>query len=224
MYKVLIAENDPMVAMIEEQYISQNPNFCVHGVCRNGKDVMSFLKRERIDLVIMDLLLPEADGIALFKQIRSENMPVSVIVVTAVKNSRVIEDVLRLGAEDYLIKPFENSRFQRALGEFCRRHDTFAAAEEIEQDWLDRLIVRGDIQEEHILPKGMQKKTMERIYLFLQNNFDRKFSGERIAEGVGLSRITVQRYLNHLCDSGKIARDVYYETGGRPCMLYHWNV
>ena len=224
MYEVLIAENDPMVAMIEKQYIAQNPSFNAAEICGNGKEALRFLENGKIDLLILDLSLPEMDGITLLKQIRSKDMPVSVIAVTAVKKSALIESALRLGVEGYLIKPFDNAGFQEALGRFCRRRDAFSLFHEMEQEQLDRLIMRKDFSQSKNLPKGIQKKTMERICRFLQNNPNDKFSGERIAEGVRLSRVTVRRYLNHLCDSGEIAQNVDYETGGRPCMLYYWNV
>lgn len=224
MYDVLIAENDPMVAEIEKQYISRNPKFNTAEICSNGIEALSFLKSKTFDLIIMDLSMPEMDGITLLQRIRSENMPVSVVVVTAVKKSTLIESALRLGVEDYLIKPFDNAGFQEMLAGFCRRHDTFSFFHEMEQEQLDRLIMKKEMPKSKNLPKGIQKKTMERICRFLQNNSDDEFSGERIALGVGLSRVTVRRYLNHLCDSGEISQNMDYETGGRPCTLYHWNV
>ena len=44
-----------------------------------------------------------------------------------------------------------------------------------------------------------------------------------IADKVGLSRVTVRRYMNYLLEKGSIVGRMNYETGGRPCMLYRWN-
>ena len=73
MYKVLIVEDDPMVAMINEQYVSRNNNFSVVKTCRNGQEALDFLsgeKGEEIDLVIMDVFMPLLSGVEALKKIR----------------------------------------------------------------------------------------------------------------------------------------------------------
>ena len=45
-------------------------------------------------------------------------------------------------------------------------------------------------------------------------------SGDAIAEKIGLTSVTVRRYMNYLVESGKVVGEINYETGGRPCMLY----
>ena len=71
MYKALIVEDDPMVAMINEQYVSKNKNFVVVRTCRNGQEALDFLLSsdgKDVDLVIMDVFMPYLSGIETLKK------------------------------------------------------------------------------------------------------------------------------------------------------------
>ena len=54
----------------------------------------------------------------------------------------------------------------------------------------------------------------------LKENKNKWLTGDEIAVKVGLTGVTVRRYMAHLAESGKVIADMNYETGGRPCMLY----
>ena len=62
MYKVLIVEDDPMVAMINEQYIKRNKNFEIVGNCNNGLSALDFIENNTVDLLILDVFMPKMDG------------------------------------------------------------------------------------------------------------------------------------------------------------------
>ena len=51
----------------------------------------------------------------------------------------------------------------------------------------------------------------------------KEMTSEEIADNIGLSRVTIRRYMNYLIETGTISERMNYETGGRPCMLYRWN-
>ena len=76
-YKVLIVDDDPMVAMINEQYVCKNKQFKVVGSCRNGQDALNFLEKNPVDLVIMDVYMPDMDGLETLKKIREKISDVS---------------------------------------------------------------------------------------------------------------------------------------------------
>ena len=54
-YKVLIVEDDPMVSMINEQYVNRNKAFHVVGKCKNGKSALEFLENSDVDLIVLDV-------------------------------------------------------------------------------------------------------------------------------------------------------------------------
>lgn len=107
MIQVLIVEDDPMVARINEEYICRLPEFTVVGIAQNGEEALRFLSSgKQVDLLILDVYMPRMDGLSLLEQIRREFHSVDVIFVTAAKEKPVIQRGLQLGAVDYLIKPF----------------------------------------------------------------------------------------------------------------------
>ena len=69
-YSVLIVEDDPMVSMIDEQYVLKNPDFTVIGNCRNGQEAIEFLKTQNADLILLDVFMPVMNGIETLKKIR----------------------------------------------------------------------------------------------------------------------------------------------------------
>ena len=171
MYKVLIVEDDPMVAMINEQYVCKNKDFSVVKSCRNGQEALDFLgagadgssgsaagagsggesavegaaASPQIDLIIMDVFMPYMDGIETLKKIRERKIDSEVIMVTAANDTATLEETMHLGVIDFLIKPFAYERFQVALEKFASKeralHSKSGSA--IDQSYVDRLIAGG---------------------------------------------------------------------------------
>lgn len=224
MYEVMIVEDDPMVAMINKQYVNQNPHFHVCQMCRDGSAALAYLRENTVHLTILDLYMPTIDGLTLLHKIREEEIKTSVIMVTAANDGESIEKALELGIVDYLVKPFANTRFEQALETFLRRQDAFHDLQAFSQEHIDALMKKSpSVASTDVLPKGIQEKTLQSICRFLSNQGGAELTGEEIADVVGLSRVTVRRYMNFLLDKGTILGRMNYETGGRPSMLYKWN-
>ncbi len=225
MYKVLIVEDDPMVAMINEQYVCKNKNFCVQKTCRNGQEALEFLEGPEgcsIDLVIMDVFMPYLNGVETLKKIREKKLDCEVIMVTAANDPATLEETMHLGVIDFLIKPFAYERFQVALEKFIANDEAFRGADQvIDQSYVDSLISNNGqlYSQDKELPKGIQKKTLELLKEYLK---EKKgwVSGDQISEEVGLSSVTVRHYMSYLMDKKEITGEINYETGGRPSMLY----
>lgn len=219
MYEVLIVEDDPMVAMINKQYVSRNPHFHAAAVCSDGAAALEYIKANTVHLCILDMYMPRMNGLALLKKIRELEKPVSVIMVTAANDTVTIEEALRFGIVDYLVKPFENDRFQQALGTFLKRQDAFHDLDSMTQRNIDSIMGQSSRAEEE-LPKGIQNQTLEMVSSFLSAAPGAEYTGEEIADKTGLSRVTVRRYMNYLIEKGVVTGRMNYDTGGRPSMLY----
>ena len=218
MYKVLIVEDDPMVAMINEQYISRNSEFQVIGKCSGGAEALTVLEKTDVDLIVLDVYMPQMDGIETLRMIRNKNLPVSVIMVTAANDLETFEAAVRLGAIDYLVKPFAYERFKLALDKFASKTNALKGEKTLNQNKID-MVVGGAEHDQEQVPKGIQEKTRTVILdcLAAQGGW---MAGEDIAEKTGLSSVTVRRYMNHLMQTGAVTGRMNYETGGRPSMLY----
>lgn len=220
MYKVLIVEDDPMVSMINEQYVRRNKKFFVAGVCRDGKNALEFLDSHDIDLIILDVFMPHQDGFETLRQIRKKQISVDVIMVTAANDRESLEESLHLGIVDYLVKPFTFDRFCMALDKFIAQRNALNELGTLNQKSIDFIIDSARKKSEDMQPKGIQEKTLHLILKYMKENGHMWMSGENIAEEVGLTGVTVRRYLNYLTEVGTVVGEINYETGGRPCMLY----
>ena len=220
MYKVLIVEDDPMVAMINEQYIRRNKNFTLVGKCNDGMSALNFLEKTDIDLIILDVYMPKMNGFETLREIRNRQITTDVIMVTAANDIDSLEEALHLGVVDYLVKPFTFDRFQMALEKYIAKINALKDIEKLNQSNIDSIIVNSRKNTQDIFPKGIQEKTMQCIMDYLRENSGVWFTGDQIAGEIGLTGVTVRRYMNYLSESGRVIGEMNYETGGRPCMLY----
>ena len=222
MYNVLIVEDDPMVAMINEQYVCRNKNFQVIKSCRNGQEALNYLDNNTVDLIIMDVFMPYMDGIEALKKIREKKIDTEVIMVTAANDPVTLEETMHLGVIDFLIKPFAFERFQVALEKFASKTEALRGVHgTIDQSYVDSLISNG-IQSNYNdsgLPKGIQEKTLKLLMDYMKNTSG-WIPGDKISEDVGLSSVTVRHYMNYLSEIKEIRSTINYSTGGRPSVLY----
>lgn len=220
MYQVLIVEDDPMVAMINEKYVLKHRGFTVAGICRDGKAALDLLAERKVDLLIMDVFMPQMDGFETLRRIRKQKIPVDVIMVTAANERGSLEEALHLGIVDYLIKPFTFDRFRMALDKYIAHMDAMKDLDTLDQKRIDLIIDTTRKKSEDIHPKGIQEKTLQLIIAHMERDPGTWLTGDEIAESVGLTGVTVRRYLNYLADAGIVTGEMNYSTGGRPCMVY----
>ena len=237
-YKILIVEDDPMVAMINEQYATKNPDFVSAGICRNGKDALEFLSKNKVDLVVLDVYMPYMDGVETLKKIREQNIQTQVIMVTAANDTSTLERTMNLGVVDYLVKPFAMERFQVALQKFAAKASALRQGKggSLDQSSIDTIIggtaaspkmaaalsdaPQNSAQaQKAAYPKGIQKQTLQTIQEYFDKNPNWQ-RGDIVAQKLGLSVVTVRHYLNFLVDQRQLTQTIDYETGGRPSMLY----
>ena len=220
MYKVLIVEDDPMVAMINEQFVSRHKDFVVAHKCNDGKSALEYLDENEVDLIILDVFMPYMDGFETLRQIRKKQISVDVIMVTAANEREQLKEGLHLGVVDYLVKPFTFERFKVALDKFIAQVEALKDLDKVNQKNIDFLIDKSRKRANELYPKGVQEKTLQTIIEHLKQNKNKWLTGDEIAEKVGLTGVTVRRYLTHLSETGMVIADMNYGTGGRPCMLY----
>ena len=219
MIRVLLVEDDPMVAELNRLYLSRVPGFQAVAAVGTGPEALALLAREPIDLLLLDIFMPGPSGVDLLSQIRAEGIAVDVIFVTADRDARTIRRALQLGAVDYLIKPFAFERMQQALVHYRETRRRAVEGAQVNQTDLDRMLGR-DIppSPSDALPKGLDRQTLEHVWKALRIRAG--FSCEEIAKDTGLSRVTVRKYLEFLCGLEVLAMEPSYGTVGRPLHRY----
>ena len=96
--RVMIVEDDPMVADLNRRYLEQMSGFSLVGLCRSGEEAVEALKEKEVDLMLVDVYMPGMSGLDLINHIRKEQYGVDVILVTAAKDQKSILEALRQGA------------------------------------------------------------------------------------------------------------------------------
>ena len=102
--KVLVIDDEPGVRELISEALSLSEINAVQAA--DGLEALSFLRRERFDLLILDINMPKLDGLALLEKLRSEGMSVPVLMLSARADKADINQGLRTGADDYLTTPF----------------------------------------------------------------------------------------------------------------------
>ena len=221
MIRIIVVEDDPMVAQLNAACLSAMEGFEVTGIFSNGLDALEYLKREPVELAVVDVYMPQCGGLELLRQMRGSWIQTSVILITAATEMKVVEEALVLGIEDYIIKPFSYDRLRESVLRFRDKTSLVQRSKKVDQTVVDRLLGNPPAATERkALPKGLNAKTLAIIRQVLDREPAGDHTCESIAAASGLSRVTVRHYLNYLVDARILASDIDYETGGRPRVLY----
>jgi two-component system, CitB family, response regulator MalR len=224
MIQVLIVEDDPMVAEINRRYLTSIPGFHCIGIASNVTEAWEFLRNESVDLVLLDIFMPGKNGLQLLTEIRKEGKSVDVIVISAANDIQNIKRALRLGAVDYLIKPFTFERLKTALQTYQKEQELIQEQNEWSQEELDKLLLYPD--QTHSapakLPKGLTQETLQRVVESI-DTLKKGFTTEELAQVIGISRVSARKYLKFLTEIGFLSVEPVYGTGGRPVYRYDVN-
>ncbi len=221
MIRVLIVEDDPMVAELNRRYLENVPGFASAGKVRSGQEALSFLERhDDVELVLLDIFMPGMNGLEFLAALRAQGRGVDVILVTAADDQASIEQALRNGAVDYLIKPFEYSRFQAALEAYKKRSLSMRSAQRFDQSRIDEyLLQRSGCGCDSALPKGLDRNTLRRIWDCVAAS-DEEFTVESMAAQVGISLGSMRKYLKYLQGLELVSAQLGYGAVGRPVYRY----
>lgn len=222
MIKVLVVEDDPMVAELNRRYIERIEGFTFCGIVKNGEEALAVLKEKNIDLVLLDIFMPNMNGLELLSKIRQQNVSVDVIVVSAARENQSIQMALRNGAVDYLIKPFEFERFQAALIAFKKRLKAIRGETGLSQKDLDQQIFAKIPHKDIELPKGLDRNTIKRVWGHILDRQE-EFTAEEMAQYVGLSPVSIRKYLKYFQSMDLLHVEISYGSVGRPVYRYRCN-
>ncbi|MFC7687846.1 response regulator [Ureibacillus sp. GCM10028918] len=216
--KVFIVEDDPMVLEVNKSFLNRITGFSVTGEAQSGNEAYKKISKMKPNLILLDMYLPDMSGIELLQKIRNESIPSDVIMVTAASDAKTIQQVVRMGAFDYLVKPFRFERFQEALQKYQRTTKRIPNSQILKQEEID-MWLGHKIREEITLPKGLNEITMKQILDALMEH-NEPITSEQLAQNVGMARVTVRRYLDFLAKNEKVFINLKYGTVGRPTKFY----
>lgn len=225
--KILLIEDDPMVREVNRQFIERIEGYQIVGTAANGVIGFQKIKELKPDVILMDIFMPEQDGLETLRQIRGEMVNVDVISVTAANDMPTIQNILHLGVYDYIMKPFTFERMQQTLENYRQYKKKTQSVEDITQQELDALIRKGLVEEkveampdlELELPKGFNRSTLDKVLAYLKKS-QNGVSADEVAASIGVARVTARRYLDFMEKRQLIKVDVQYGGVGRPVNQY----
>jgi len=220
--QTLIVEDEKIAGEAHAAYLAKIAGFVVVGNARSGREALVLLAERRVDLVLLDLNLPDGHGLELVRAMRAAGHAADVLAVTAARDLEVVRRAVNLGVVQYLLKPFSFAMFKDKLEQYAAyRQQAAAGGRATDQVDVDRLFraLRG--RGAPALPKGMTAETLAAVASLLSDvGPDRTMSANEAAAALGLSRVTARRYLEHLAEYGAALRAPRYGGPGRPEVGY----
>jgi two-component system, CitB family, response regulator CitT len=221
--KVAIAEDDFRIADIHEKFLNKFKEIDVVGKALKGAETLQLLEQTNLDLLLLDVYMPDMLGSDLLPIIR-ENFPkVSIIMITAATDKVFLEKSLSYGVENYLIKPVSMERFDEVIQEYIKKLSLLTSTKEVNQDYVDLFFRKGKSGETAKtagLPKGIDEITLGKVKTVISERRD-GLSAEEVGKEIGASRITARRYLEYLSSKQKVKAEVVYGIVGRPERKYY---
>ena len=220
MIRVLLVEDDPMVAELNRMYLNRVGGFEVVASVRSAPEALALLQDRPVDLLLLDIFMPGQSGIDLMGEIRRQGLDADVIFVTAARDTATIDRALKLGAMDYLIKPFEFERLKQALEHYRETRHMIRRGETLDQTALDQRLGRRPMEGRKAegLPKGLDRNTLDKVLKAIAAWPEQSpwFTSEEIGQQVGISRVSVRKYFEFLGTLKVLRMEPGYGTGGRP--------
>jgi DNA-binding NarL/FixJ family response regulator len=96
--RLVLADDHPIVLAGLEQLLSLERDFAILARCANGEQAIDAVRRHRPDVLVLDLQMPQKDGLAVLKELHGEPLPTRVVVLTASLGAQDVLDAVRLGA------------------------------------------------------------------------------------------------------------------------------
>ena len=224
MIRVLVVDDDFMVAKVHAAFVGRTPGFEVVGVAHTGTAALESVATLEPDLVLLDIHLPDISGTEVLRRLREQDPDVDVLVISAAKEAETVRTALRGGVVNYLLKPFDQDALRDRLQRYAATHRSLAD-DTVAQTDLDRLFGGAPARPATArLPKGLSPESAGLVAGVLRAaaTDSADLSASECAERTGLSRVSARRYLEHFVDSGRAEVRLQYGAAGRPQRRYVW--
>ena len=184
--RVLVVDDHPVVREGLKAVLAADPDTHCIGSVSTGLDAVSVAARERPDVVIMDLRLPDLDGVEATRRILAENQDVAVLVLTMHDDDESLFSAVRAGARGYLLKGATHADISRAVHAVVRGEAVFGS--EVAQRLLDS--IHGTVRPP--LPE-LSEREREVLALLVAGH-----GTHEIARRLYLSPKTVRNHVSHV--------------------------
>ena len=231
MYKTIIVEDDLMVCSILEKQLGKFTQLKLEGNFRHCVDALEYLRQkpDGADLVVLDYFMPGMNGIEFLAELRKFNIDIQVIMITSADEYQVIRSAMCYGICDYILKPFNSARLEKAIARFDTVMKLVKTTHVWTQDKVDILLCphRNYNTDQQTVagvpnPGKINKTTLETVRGFMRARVGIKMPLTEISDGLGLSTVTSRRYLKYMHSLGEVDITLDCKTGGRPSEIFEY--
>lgn len=219
MIPTLVIDDDYRVARIHAAGVEQVPGFHCVGEAHSAAEARIAIRDLQPELLLLDLHLPDEDGLSLLRSLKAATSRApDCIVITAARGLDAVRTAMDLGAFYYIVKPFGFAQLRDQLEAYRRWREQIEGADQADQATIDALynLLRGPTTS---APPSQLPPTMVKI-LGAVSAAAEPTSASEIAQQLGMSRPTAQRYLTDLERRGFVELDLAYGSAGRPIHRY----
>lgn len=218
MRRVLVVEDEPTTAAAHGEYVARVDGFELAGTAYSGQEALRVLSGGGIDVVLLDMNLPDRHGLDIVRAMRAAGDTTDVIAVTSARELAVVRQAASLGISQYLLKPFLFTALRERLESWATHRQAIEGDDVVtSQQSVDRLLARPR-STTGTLPKGLSAESLDAVTRLLQT--DTALSAAEVADRMSSSRVTARRYLEYLHDIGMVVRRPRYAATGRPVIEY----
>jgi len=219
MIRVLIVDDDFMVARVHTGFVERVEGFEVVGVAHTAAEALVLVEENRPDLVLLDMYLPDRFGLDVLADLRVAGHDCDVVVITAAKELEAVRGALQRGVVDYVLKPFGFPDLRDRLERYAATRRLLHGDQQVQgQDDIDRVLARSGAAT-GVLPKGLSPETVSLVGEALRQTAG-TLSASEAADLVGISRVSARRYLEYFVSTGQAEVTLKYGTTGRPERRY----
>lgn len=225
--RVLVVDDETTTASAHASFVMRVPGFTVHAIAHSGSAAFAELSRAAaegtpIDLVLLDMNLPDLHGLDVARRVRGKGDTVDIIAITAIRDLNVVRTAIATGVTQYLIKPFSFAAFSEKLANYREfRLNLGTTGANASQASIDNAFAALRSVAPVPLPKGLIAETLTAIGEALRAT-DAALSATEVSEVLDLSRVTARRYLEHLAETNQASKAPRHGTRGRPEYEYRW--
>ncbi len=218
MIRVVIVEDDLNIAGLHKRFLEKLGGFDVLAIGTNVRDSIDMIRELMPDLVLLDIYLKDGSGLDIVSEIRSMDLDVDFIIISAAKDIQTIRNAIHKGIFDYLIKPIVFDRLRESLDKYTVYFKNLKNKKIVEQNDIDSILfsnAQNKFVYEDNLPKGIDSITLNKILSVLES-VENPITAEEIGEKIGASRNTARRYLEYLAEIKVVHVNINYGRIGRP--------
>lgn len=205
---VLVVDDDFYVADLHRRQVDAQPGFRALPAVGTRAAAEQVLATTPVDLVLLDVYLPDGDGLDLLRTLDTD-----AFVLSAASDGATVRRAMRRGALAYLLKPFAAEVLAERLQAYARSRHVLDERATLDQEAVERafrILHAGDAKGASPSRAATEQRVAE------QFTDDVELSAADVADRIGVSRATAQRYLAQLAADGVVTMELRYGSTGRP--------